>query len=62
MTSQGKGIAVGCTRCGVDLLLPAGDEDEARQGLTDFFDAHDGCDVFLDVTRTTAPLPGRPSR
>lgn len=53
---------MGCKRCDVEIFLEAGDEDATRQGLTGFFDEHEGHDVFLDVSRTTAPLPGRPGR
>lgn len=62
MDTGEKGIAVGCTTCRVDLFLEAGDETQARANLTRFFDQHDGCHVFMDVGRTTAPLPGRASR
>ena len=62
MATSGAGIAVGCTTCAVELLLDAVDEDEVRAGLAAFFDAHDGCSVFVDLARASVPLPRRPPR
>lgn len=60
MAEGGTGIAVGCTTCGVELFLDVEDEDALRARLAGFFGAHEGCDVFMDVSRTRAPLPRRP--
>jgi hypothetical protein len=57
MTPDRSGIAVGCTSCGVDLLLASEQEHELRARLADFFEAHAECHVFVDVSRTDAPLP-----
>lgn len=59
MSSTRAGIAVGCSSCSVDRFFDAADEDELRTALAAFFDAHDGCDVHMDVSRTVAPLPRR---
>ena len=59
MATPGAGIALGCTSCAVELLLDAVDEDDVRAGLARFFAAHEGCDVFMDVSRTAVPLPRR---
>lgn len=57
-----EGIAVGCTTCEVALFLEVVEEDEVRVRLAQFFAAHDGCEVFLDVSRTEAALPQAPTR
>ena len=51
------GIAVGCTSCGKELFLADGDEGQVHAELTGFFAEHGRCDVFVDVSRASVPLP-----
>jgi hypothetical protein len=57
MTSDGSGITLGCTTCGVELHLAPQDEAELREALASFFAQHDTCHVFLDLSRSGVPLP-----
>ncbi|MCW2680839.1 MAG: hypothetical protein JWM62_2240 [Frankiales bacterium] len=60
MTSSGSGIALGCTTCRTELFLQETHDDEVRGALAAFFREHDGCEVFMDVSRAALPLPRRP--
>ena len=56
------GLVLGCTTCDLRVVLEATGEDDVRSGLAGFFVAHDGCDVFVDVSRAAVPLPRPASR
>lgn len=60
MTSSGRGIVLGCTTCGLDVVLDEVDEHAVRAALAAFFSAHEGCRTFVDLSRAGVPLPGRP--
>jgi hypothetical protein len=61
MDTDRAGIALGCASCSLELFLPQQEDDAVRTALGAFFDEHDGCAVFMDVSRAGLPLPRRPT-